>query len=116
MKKITLKLNRTSFQTLILLYETSDFIYTDYDSVKIIQDVAVDLSLYGIIEIDRDVCFKLLTNARNKIVDSKTDYMQDVISDLFCRMFDECPYDYEKSEWKGLLWDSSTKQYVQERK
>ena len=45
MKKITLKLNRTSFQTLILLYETSDFIYTDYDSVKIIQDVAVDLSL-----------------------------------------------------------------------
>ena len=103
MKTITLKLNRTSFQTLILLYETSDFIYTDYDAVKIIQDAAADLSLYGIIEIDRDVCFKLLTNARNRMVDSKTNYMQDVVNELFCKMFNECPYDYDKSEWKPYL-------------
>ncbi len=38
MKTIKLKLNRKEFETLVLLYETSDFIYTDYDAVKIVED------------------------------------------------------------------------------
>ena len=98
MKTITLKLNRKAFEILILLYETSDFVYTNYDAVKIVEDDPVNHC--GTIEIDRDVCFELLTNAKDRMVDSKTDYMHSFISELFCLMFDECPYDYDKSEWK----------------
>tara|TARA_Y100000401_G_C8281227_1_gene203563 strand:+ start:340 stop:633 length:294 start_codon:yes stop_codon:yes gene_type:complete len=95
MKTITLKLNRKLFETLVLLYETSDFIYTNYNAVKIVEDTHTT----GTIEIDRDVCFKLLKNARNKMVDSKTNYMQGIIIDLSCKMFDEAPYDYDNKKW-----------------
>tara|TARA_Y100001963_G_scaffold155785_1_gene247822 strand:+ start:1675 stop:1962 length:288 start_codon:yes stop_codon:yes gene_type:complete len=92
--RVVLKLNKRAFESLVLLYETSNFVYSDYDAMDI------DCENH-IVNIDRDICFKLLTDAVDNMVASKTNYMQNVVNELFCKLFNESPYNYTKNEWKG---------------